>query len=567
MLLTPAVGVAPQSAFSSRPRLWQALESAYDVCFRALGSDGHSGSGSGSGGGGGGVGGQVGVNRLDGLSAVIVLAGRDAGGREVPLEHAAVSLLRFLDEEPREDAPGEVRMGGSASLDERFHGRSLRELRCAELEAVPDAGAGRVLASVDGRAVWTAAHEGRDERWRQTASMMPLELGPQEVLRDRFGGERFLALLPILELLRQVQPASAGERWRQPPLRASIILDDPNLHWRSYGFADFTRLADTAERERFHVSIAAVPLDMWFSHPAAASLFRRRESLSLLVHGNDHLHGELARDLPPAELLRVAAQAQRRVARLERRTGLRVARVMAPPHGECSDEMLAALRRAGFDAACISRPYPWLERPPAHALTAQWALADVRPERVPVISRHPFAGLAQDIVLRAYLDQPLVLYGHHWDLAAGLDPLRELAALVNSLGEVRWMGLGGIAAGNYSTRTARRVQQVRMFTRHAQVELDDGVDAVLVQRDDERDMLEISRGAAAPRQVRLGEPAAVPSGEGPLSLRMRACDEIDISRTPAPRRSAWAPLRRMLVEGRDRAHPLTARARRRARIR
>jgi hypothetical protein len=521
-----AVGVAPRRELDARPRLWRALESVHDVRFCGV---------------------QPGA--VEGLAGLILV------GADVAESAGELPVLHMLGDEPAESARGEVSFGTAAPLDRRLRGAVLWEERCHDLPPV-EAGDGRVLASVAGRAVWTAQRGG----WRQRAAAMPGELEAAEVLRDRFTAERFFALLPILELLRRAGSQSA---WRPPPLRAAFVLDDPNLHWPVYGFADFAALATAGERDDFHVAVAAVPLDMWFSHPAAVRRFQH-ERLSLLVHGNDHVRCELARDLPEREQLAVAAQAQRRVARLERRTGLPVARVIAPPHGECSQAMLRALRRSGFDAACISRPFPWLQRPPAHALSAQWQLADIGEGCVPVISRHPIGGVAQDVYLRAYLDQPIVLYGHHWDLRDGLQPLMELARLVNSLGDVEWMGLGEIAAGNYLTRRHGDELHVRLFTRRAELAPADGAAHLIVEHGrarEDQDLVEVRRGGSAPQRVELGEAFATPPGTGPLSLRLIARDAVDVSDQRPPAWSAWARARRALVEARDRAQPAASRLR------
>ena len=58
---------------------------------------------------------------------------------------------------------------------------------------------------------------------------------------------------------------------------------------------------------------------------------------------------------------------------------------------------------------------------------------------------------AAEVALRAFLGQPLILYGHHDDLADGLEPLVDAARNVNRLG-VEWKSLGAIAATSYDLR-------------------------------------------------------------------------------------------------------------------
>ena len=56
-------------------------------------------------------------------------------------------------------------------------------------------------------------------------------------------------------------------------LRASFIIDDPNLHWPRYGYIDYRQVAEQAAREGYHVSFATIPLDMWLTHEGTAEIF------------------------------------------------------------------------------------------------------------------------------------------------------------------------------------------------------------------------------------------------------------------------------------------------------
>src|SRR6185295_14247437 len=98
----------------------------------------------------------------------------------------------------------------------------------------------------------------------------------------------------------------------------------------------------------------------------------------------------------------------------------------------------AEMPGAGYDALCVSRPYPWLESAPPGRVLTGWAPIEMVASGLPVISRLHFAAGRDEIVLRAFLRQPVVLYGHHGDVRDGLDVLREAANQVNSVGDVRW---------------------------------------------------------------------------------------------------------------------------------
>src|SRR6266480_3662974 len=97
------------------------------------------------------------------------------------------------------------------------------------------------------------------------------------------------------------------------------MFDDPNLHWRSYGYIHYPELVDHARRHNYHACFATVPMDSWYAHPKTASLFREnRTRVSLLIHGNDHTYYELAVARSDESRQALAAQALRRIERLER---------------------------------------------------------------------------------------------------------------------------------------------------------------------------------------------------------------------------------------------------------
>ena len=152
-------------------------------------------------------------------------------------------------------------------------------------------------------------------------------------------------MLPLILFLRTL---TEDQRWEQPPLQACFMFDDPNLHWRTYGFVDFAQIAAHAQMHNYHVCFATIPLDTWFVHKPTALLFQQyRDQLSLLIHGNDHIAQELARPYSDEELNRNLRQALRRIDEFERRSGVEVSKVMAPPHGACSESTLGEMAHLG----------------------------------------------------------------------------------------------------------------------------------------------------------------------------------------------------------------------------
>ena len=551
------IGVFPSRERTSRAKLFDRLEEAFAVRFEP----------------------RDGLDFV-GLDAALLLPGADHMG-VVPVPHlralgneaASVAAAPGLGE--RQEKRGQlVTLTSSPGLDRR-----LRDLRLHDgaLGCVAPIVASRscdIIGLGSGGPVWVrndaphgAAH---------TVAVAPLELGREEALRDRIRDGRFLAMTALVHFVRQV---SAGRGWISPALSASFLFDDPNLHWRSYGYVRYSEIVQEADRHGFHVAFAMIPLDAWFAHPAPSRLFRKRpDRLSLVVHGNNHEHLELARDLAPGDARAMLAQAVRRITAFERRTEIPVGRIMVAPHGVCSREVTRALAPTGFTGLCISRPYPWLARPPRSWLTrpddssplAGWFPASTVENRVPVMLRRPLTEphlvdeLARDLALRAFLDQPLIVQAHHGDVSDGLDRLGAVAQAIHRLGDVQWKSLGKMAADNFATLLDGSVLHVRLFTRHASVPIPDGVDRLVVempalQGGEDADLVAWSTGdepAEGERNVALLGAAEIPVEHASrVQLRVVSADAATDGASPlrAPLR---AIARRAATETRDRLTPV-----------
>jgi hypothetical protein len=323
-----------------------------------------------------------------------------------------------------------------------FRGRSLDTKVAVPPRVLTLRPGERALATCDLGTVWAFSEREGDKDFR-SAFALPV-LPANGSLQDVLNGIRFLELFPLLHWLRELSGSSPGSN---SPLKACFIFDDPNLHWPRYGFVDYRQLAAHAEKENYHVSFATIPLDTWFTHRGTAKIFSSQQNrLSLLVHGNNHTKRELARPYTKAERVFLLSQAIRRIERLERRSGLVVARVMVPPHGACSEEMLAALPACGFEAACIS--HGSLR---AHNKSRAWTktLGFLPSELIrgcPVLPRWGVAGdLKNTILLAAFLKQAIILRGHHQDLKDGPELLDDLARYINGLGAVAWLNMREMA--------------------------------------------------------------------------------------------------------------------------
>lgn len=527
----PRVGIFPGAGLSERPRLFAALSTAFpDVFFEPR---------------------EAGA--FAGLDALIEFGGSAQAGAAA---EAGARALAALAPEGGDGTAVAYALARSDGVDRRLRGRHFPDRRLSSDLAPVELPGSETIAGFDGGPLWVRRGV------LDVAALAPAELGEAESLRTRLCGTRSLALLPLVALLRSLTDAGG---WRPPPLRATFLLDDPNLHWPSYGYLSLPAAAEHADRHGYHLALAMIPLDARLNHPGPVSLLRRSRSLSLLVHGNDHFGGELGREVGDQEALTVAAQALRRIVDFERRTGVAVARLMVPPHEACSEPMARAMVRTGFDAITMTRPFPWeesdpswLASPPAAAQPVGWWPADSAPGLPPVLLRHPVAPplySPAEVALRAYLDQPLILYGHHDDLRDGLDLLAERAREVESLGEVRWASMAAIGASNYSSCRDGEQLRVRPYSRRLSIEIPAGVSTLVIEpvgtREDEA---VVSKGF----RVGVGEPMPV-AGQERVELALRSPDAVPPGQVAPPPREIRRLARRLAGEAHDRLTPTFSR--------
>lgn len=496
---------------------------------------------------------------LAGLDAVLDwgngVAAREAAAAGTP----ALLLLGDEPAEAGEAAPFELAQ--APELDPRLRGASLPDrhllggLRHEGAGDRPSPGA-TVLARWGEHPVWWA------EGPLRIALLAPRELGESEALRDRLCENRALALLPLVEFLRGV---TAEIAWTPPPPAASYIVDDPNLHWPTYGYIELGPLARHARAHGYHVVLATVPLDTRWAHSGALeAIVESAGAISLAVHGNDHDGGELGRVDTTMAAIALAAQALRRVGRFECRTGHAIERVMVPPHEACSAATVAALLRCGYEGISMTIPFPWLgvanadwlARPPHADALVGWRPID-RGTGLPTILRHPLIGRSPaEMRLRAYLDQPLVLYGHHDDLAPGIDLLAEVKEEVTAIAPATaWKSLAAITRRAYETRIEDTTLAVRPLGNQLRVEVPAGVDTL---------RFEPPAGPLSPRLIvdghrsEYGETIPVAPGKEIVTVDSGPTP-IEPAEVPSPPRRPLAVARRLAGESRDRLAPLLAR--------
>ena len=474
--------------------------------------------------------------------------------------------LRFMRPTHHDHTVGTVAFHDSDALDPRLRGRSLTDRHT--YRGGPLSAGGSVLASdADSNPLWVKRLS--EESEVDDVAVAPPHLLEGEALRDHLVPGRFLALLPIVHFIRELSRQQQNN-WQPQPLRATFVIDDPNLHWGSYGSLDYRHLAAHARTHGYHVGMATVPLDAWFVYPPAARLFRSHaQHLSLCVHGNDHSGPELGRSVSEKDGVAMLAQALRRTDRLESRSGVSISRVMVPPHESCSEQMLRLLMRLGFDAVSMTRPHPWISlaeqlSPYASSpgdVSAGWFPAEIREDGFPILLRRDFLEL-EEAPLRAFLDQPLIFYGHLSDLASGLAPLEAFARSINSLPDVHWCSLGEIAATNFQTRRLGSAGlEVRPFARRISLSGLDGIEEITI------DWQQI-RGAPTRVECVGPDSAGKPLYTAGRTQRVRLVSEashLEVTLLPTdsvhhtviapPRRRLMPIARRLTTEARDRVTP------------
>ena len=236
---------------------------------------------------------------------------------------------------------------------------------------------------------------------------------------------------------------------------------------------------------------------------------------------------------------------------------------MVPPHGQCSELAMRQMLRLGFDAICISRPYPWLERPPDEKPLTQWWPTDIV-AGLPVISRYNINNPWDDIVIRAFLDQPIVLYGHHWDISRGMEILAHGAKLINSFGDVQWMSLGRIVESSFATQKEGNLLRVRLLSRRIELEIHEGVERVLIEKSpgwegNGQDIVSCDGFRAGMTTAPTDSYVCIPvKGSKRLEVTLPPSGAIDPNTMANSYRRMWPTIRRIMTESRDRILPLKA---------
>jgi hypothetical protein len=407
---------------------------------------------------------------------VLIVSGNPSVLDELPRLRLRGLLLSGTSSGAPSESPGEaITFANCPNIDPLLRGRVIGHRRVKELRPVKPQRDDKVLARYGDQPVWVVRPDGL----QIVSTALPLlSAGVQPF--DYLNGYHFIQLLPVLHFLRQV---TADIGWSRSPLRACFMFDDPNLHWSSYGFVRYEQVAEKARTENFHVAFATVPLDMWCSHSRTVELFQaHRNHLSLIIHGNDHTHSELGQARSADESLGLIAQSLSRVAKFEQATNLHVDRVIVPPHEAFVDAIVPAMMSLGVEGVSLApwslrywnRARPW---PPSFGLE----MAEMMDGGFPVLPRFEISENCEGpVTIAAFLGSPILLSGHHSDVAGGLEVLSAAARVINSLGDVQWRPVESLLRSNYLLRRDGSMLSITPFSSRFELLPPDGVTSVVI---------------------------------------------------------------------------------------
>lgn len=535
--LRKRIGVFPGSSRRTASRLLNSLAELYPVDFVA--------------------GTEAGFDRMD---AAIFFSEEGVSAEQAFVRGVNALLFRPPSGKVQLPATATISFSGHAILHRAFRNAHIPLGSAAtRVDDVPASQTGETLAFHDSIRLWVVRSSARrDGPELHTVAVEPPELRDSEFLWSYLLPQNWFGLLPLLHFLRRV---TRHIDWSPSAQRACFIFDDPNLHFLRYGYLDFAELARDAGERNYHVALATVPLDAWHAGRKAVELFHRHpERLSLLIHGNDHVRDELAQEYGDDQGLRMLAQALTRIAGFESRTGLKVSRAIAAPHGGCSESLMAQMLRLPLEGACISVG-PTVRCNPRKTWPLSFGLSPVcfMAEGFPVIRRfHLRHGGLLLLRFAAFLGQPILPYGHHYDCADGLGLLSQIADAVNSWGPAVWTDIQSIFRGHYRTRQEDSLMHVDLCARRARVSVPEDISHVVFhcQANEDVGQCEVAfSGTMQAQSWPLGVPIRAMS---PTSL------EISIPPSPAinpadvdqPAYRVWPAVRRVLAIGRDRATPI-----------
>jgi hypothetical protein len=523
------VAVAPATEYELRRRLFDMLRSQLGISFEP-----HT------------------PGDYEGVQGLIALTGAAEAARDASLRNVSCYQVIFSQPIPVA-APSGITFTSSEAVHRAFRGKTLADSSLINFSGVSDSF--ESLAKVGEQTIWAVEQQGHQEHHRVGVDVPVFT--EKDFFHNHFRERCWFAMVPLLHFLRRLL---GPDGWRASEPRASFIIDDPNLHHRSYGYIDFEKLANHAAAHNYHATIATVPLDAWYFDRKAVDLFQtHKQHISLMMHGVNHVADELARSYDEQDAWSLLATGLRRIADLESRSGLAVARIMAAPHGAFAEFLADLMVRLGYEGACVSvgsllrwnREKLW---PADLGFSMAQPLGSLG---FPVFHR---IGLSEtDVRLSAFLGNPVIVTLHHQDCVSNFARLESMANTVNSIDSVRWMGIEEISETNFASKKQNEALRIWPYSRRLAVPLSSEITEVEIcpspycggftinLQNHHRDGTET---------VVHNVPARHRISNNRLEIFFPPSNAVDYSQVESRGVSLWPIVRRILTEARDRTQPI-----------
>jgi hypothetical protein len=524
------VAVAPATEYEVRRRLFDMLSSQLEVSFEP-----HT------------------PCDYEGLQGLIALTGAAAdAAREASLHNVSCCEV-ILSQPVASEAPSAITFTSSAVVHRAFRGKTLTDPSEINFSQVSDAF--ESLAKVGEQTVWAVKQQGHREH-HCVGVDIPV-FTERDFFHNHFREQRWFAMLPLLHFLRRLLGPNG---WPAAEPRASFIIDDPNLHHRSYGYIDFEKLAKHAAAHNYHATIATVPLDAWYFDRKVVDLFQTHKNhISLMMHGVNHVADELARSYQEQDALSLLATGLRRIADLESRSGVSVARVMAAPHGAFAEFIADLMLRLGYESACVSIG-SLLRWNPEKLWPANLGFSMAQPLgslNFPVFHR---IGISEaDIRLKTFLGHPVIVATHHQDCVSNFARLESMANIINETTDVRWMGIEQISTTNFESRMQNGRLRIWPYSRHFIVALSPEISEVEVCHSPYSGGFTIDLRNYRPDGTEAAVhniPARHRISKNTIEIFFPPSNALDYHQVESKGVGLWPVVRRLLTEARDRTQPI-----------
>ena len=178
-----------------------------------------------------------------------------------------------------------------------------------------------------------------------------------------------------------------------------------------------------------------------------------------------------------------------------------------------------------------------------------------------MIPRIPaMVGCETEAVLAAFLGQPIVIAGHHFDADDNLRLIEGVVDYVSGLQQIAWCNPSSIASSLYIWRRDGSRLRIRTCSRRVAVTLPHGIETVIVERpwleEGETEALHwesADQVGTIPECTSTSVPIQVAGGV--LTIVSPPSKPVDSREVPPPSVTPWAVVRHTLAEGRDRLYP------------